>query len=704
MPPSISPVRQYMDMSTDVIVADFNGDTKDDIFVANFHDASIFTVMSLNDSSAFCKLFLNNSLSPGTFTWNLSSFPLIKYPATSADAADFDGDGDIDLVIGMEKRGDTLFGQEYSYTMTSKIFINDGNGNFTDSTQWKFPAFKKEYTSCFDIHFVDMNGDGFLDVFGAGIHNFLFMQNPLTKTFADSTHLLPTFPAHPNKKIPHTFHSYGAGFGDFDNNGETDIFLTDTYEQPRLQFQLSNGKLIDTTTTNLPPDGENSEYCVIADFNGDNLPDIAKVNNGNINTHALYIRSGSLNGYPYFTDKSMQIPLDTTFIRNYGIDYNDIDGDTDNDLLIAGESGIKLFENDGSGNFTENTSWLNGITGLNYSTRVKFADINSDGYKDIFVPRAQNLTSGQSNKILIWDTTSSKYDDQSASLLPPNSKASIDIDFVDINSDNWLDFVVANDNGSELYLSSGGGVYGITNPFTLSNSRSIKFGLLDSDTLWDVIEVNKVNNTDAKIYSNNGTSTPYGLSVSIPQSNGESYDIGIFDFNNDGLNDILIADFEKENKIFINQGGVFSDSTIVYFPYYPDTLLDYTSGSFTKAIKIADVNQDGLVDVYLVRDNQDLLFYGQGLTTGIYENSLANLKRAIVYPNPVNHSMTIVFPEHSLNTKISVFNSMGSLIYEALPNLNQTNIDMSKYVTGIYFLKITYSDNQIEIHKIIVQH
>ncbi|MCG8328232.1 MAG: T9SS type A sorting domain-containing protein [Chitinophagales bacterium] len=702
--PSNISLNKYQDLSTDVAIADFNGDGLEDIFVANFYDKTILDIAQLNDSSGFSKLYINDQLNPGDFTWKFGEdlgFPLEKYPATSIDAADFDRDGDIDIIVGIERRGDTLFNVEFSTAMISRIFQNDADGNFTDRTAFQFPPFKDEYLSCYDIQFVDFNNDGWLDVYGAGITSFLFIQDDtINHTFIDKTYLLPTSQAHPENNITHTYHTYGAGFSDFDNNGTTDIILANTYEQLHLLFQTENGQFIDTTTTNLPPDGQNTEYAAIADFTGDGLPDIIKVNNDiKVNTHSFYIQTASINDHLYFSSKGYQIPLDATFIRNYGVDYHDIDNDNDFDILISGESGIKLYENDGSGNFTENNTWLAGISGTNYSTRVKFVDINGDGDKDIFVPRAQNLTIGQSNKILIW--SGNAYIDVSTSLLPANANPSLDVDFADLNGDNWMDFVVANHSGgSNLYLSNESGLYTISNAFTaLSSSTTLKFAQLDDDNLIDVIQVNENVAENAVIYKNNG-STPFYTNATIVNNSEEaSYDVVSHDFNDDGFNDLLIAGFSESNRIFINDGNMaFLDSTSFYLP---DTSLGI--GSFTKAIKLSDVNQDGIIDIYLARDNQDLLLYGQASIVTTKEFNSAFDESITVFPNPSQDYVTIDFKNVDSNQiyELYILSEDGRVVEKKTATIADNVIDLSNLPEGLYFIIVRQENKYSLVSKFI---
>jgi hypothetical protein len=63
--------------------------------------------------------------------------------------ADFDVDGDLDAVIVCHQA-----------ILSTKIYLNDGNGQFTDSGQ----DFDDARFSAADLNLLDLNGDGFMDI------------------------------------------------------------------------------------------------------------------------------------------------------------------------------------------------------------------------------------------------------------------------------------------------------------------------------------------------------------------------------------------------------------------------------------------------------------------------------------------------------------------------------------------------------------
>ena len=74
--------------------------------------------------------------------------------------------------------------------------------------------------------------------------------------------------------------------------------------------------------------------------------------------------------------------------------------------------------------------------------------------------------------------------------------------------------------------------------------------------------------------------------------------VGIADFNNDGLQDLYLAGNLVGDKIYRNDGALkFTDITI------GSGITD--NGSWSSGVSIADVNQDGLVDIYVSKELYD---------------------------------------------------------------------------------------------------
>ena len=70
--------------------------------------------------------------------------------------------------------------------------------------------------------------------------------------------------------------------------------------------------------------------------------------------------------------------------------------------------------------------------------------------------------------------------------------------------------------------------------------------------------------------------------------------VGAGDFNNDGLIDLFFSSNQHQNKIFLNEGGLhFKDVTVE--AKIPD------DGGWSTGVSIVDINNDGLLDIYVCR-------------------------------------------------------------------------------------------------------
>ncbi|GAB2534717.1 hypothetical protein GCM10027189_14900 [Rufibacter soli] len=144
----------------------------------------------------------------------LNKLPDNTWIGVGVAAADFDNDGDIDLVSNNTR------GNPFYQGASLQLLLNDGTGGFTDQSTL-LPAVYSQNTSTQDwvvwVDTVDINKDGWVDLITKGNNNNskLFINHG--GSFQDMTHILPAG------------FSAGGGFraGDFDLDGDQDIMAVD---------------------------------------------------------------------------------------------------------------------------------------------------------------------------------------------------------------------------------------------------------------------------------------------------------------------------------------------------------------------------------------------------------------------------------------------------------------------------------------------
>lgn len=192
-----------------VAFADFNNDDLIDIFVA--HDSRR---QSLYINKGAGK-FEDEALIAGVgYDENGKTFA-----GMGVDASDYDNDGLADVVI-------TVLSNE-----TYPLYRNAGDNSFTYETNASGVGQITLLNSGWGVKFADFDLDGWKDIFVAQSHvldtiektssYLLYQQTPLLmrgqgKTFLDVS-------ATAGDAFKHRFAARGAGFGDLDNDGDTDI-------------------------------------------------------------------------------------------------------------------------------------------------------------------------------------------------------------------------------------------------------------------------------------------------------------------------------------------------------------------------------------------------------------------------------------------------------------------------------------------------
>jgi hypothetical protein len=190
---------------------------------------------------------------------------------------DADGDGDQDLFV-------CSGGNEFSVNSTeliSRLYINDGKGNFSRSPQLLPSAQIFESASC--VTAADYDGDGDQDLFvGVRLKPFMYgypckgyiLQNDGRGQFKDVT--AQTAPALQTAGM-----ITDAKWFDYDKDGKADLVVTGEYMPIRIFHNQGGGKLEETTEA---AGLKNSEgwwtRLLVTDVDNDGYPDLVAGNHG----------------------------------------------------------------------------------------------------------------------------------------------------------------------------------------------------------------------------------------------------------------------------------------------------------------------------------------------------------------------------------------------------------------------------------------
>ena len=203
--------------------ADFNGDGWPDLYVANDMTPNHLWVNRQDGT------FRNDALFAGCAV-NAEG----KAEASmGVDAADFDGDGDLDLFMAH------LSGE------TNTLYLNDGTGIFRDQTLMAGLGNASWDSTGFGTAWFDFDNDGFLDLLTvngsvrsiqslvqAGDPYPLHQPNLLFRNLGDGSFEEISHEAGPALALSEV--GRGAAFGDIDNDGDTDVVIANNAGPVRL--------------------------------------------------------------------------------------------------------------------------------------------------------------------------------------------------------------------------------------------------------------------------------------------------------------------------------------------------------------------------------------------------------------------------------------------------------------------------------------
>lgn len=409
----------------------------------------------------------------------------------------------------------------------------------------------------------------------------------------------------------------GMGVGDFNKDGLPDLFFAGNMVSDRLYLNKGNLQFEDITSAAGVAGNEGwSTGVAIADVNGDGWDDIYVCkflyDNNDLRKNQLFINNKNLT----FTEQAAAFGINDP---GYSIQANFFDYNNDGfpDLYVANQppnniqyreaaGGRKdfqytdhLFRNNGNGTFTNVTEEA-GITNYSFSLGVVTADVNQDGWMDVYV-----ASDYEEPDFLYINQGDGTFQNGVHEALRHMSNFSMGVDIADINNDGWQDIftadMVAYDN--ERLKSN------------MSGMNPAKFWSLANNGyhyqyMFNALQLNNGNGTFSEIGQLAGVSNTDWSWASL-----------LADFDNDGFKDLVVTnglyrdmrnnDFNIKRRKFmeakLEEAKAMGIKTLVVNP-----------------LELIEMAPSTPIRNFMFQNNGDLTFTPRNVTWGLTEKGFSH--------------------------------------------------------------------------------
>lgn len=421
-------------------------------------------------------------------------------------------------------------------------------------------------------------------------------------------------------KFAYVYNGGGVAVGDINNDGLTDVYFTGNEVPNKLYLNLGNMKFKDITATAGVDGGSGWDNGVtMVDINNDGLLDIYVCKGGfededSSRINKLYVNQGNLT----FKEEAKKFGIAD---NGYSIHAAFFDMDNDNDLdlylsarpdsfylglsrMVSGKRNPtekcrdKLYRND-NGAFTE----IGMKAGINhnfgYALGVVTADLNNDGWTDIFVSNDY-----ADNDYFYINQKNGTFKDEVKTMTNHLSLFSMGADIADINNDGYEDIMVM-----EML------------PENYKRSK-VSMPRMDVEGFWAIVDSGfQKQYMHNVLHLNHGNGFFSDVSQMAGISKTEwSWATLASDFDNDGKRDIFVANGYRRDLF---DGDILQKQDL----YVQANMNKYSSGQemFEKGFKeYIDIYDPIKVRNYLFKNKGNLQFSNVSEAWGFKDSTFSN--------------------------------------------------------------------------------
>ena len=352
--------------------------------------------------------------------------------------------------------------------------------------------------------------------------------------------------------------------------------------------------------------------------------------------------------------------LDYGYLYNgAGVGVGDINNDGLPDIFFSGNfAPSRLYLNKGNFRFKDITAEAGIDCGSTWNTGVSMADINGDGFLDIYVCSSTDGRDEHRKNLLFINNGDLTFTENASGYGIDDSSYSTHSVFFDYDKDGDLDLFVLNHSLDEFARPK----------VEYKNEHDKRFeNRLYKNTGGKFIDVSK----DAGIISN---VMNFGLGVAVT------------DLNNDNWPDIYVGnDYSEQDYLYINQkNGTFSEQIEKYFDHVPLS---------TMGLDAADFNNDGFIDLFaLDMDPEDN--YENKLVAGPDNYDKFSILKHTGFFNQSVRNMLQLNNHGKYFTEIGQYAGVFATNWSWAPLLCDFDNDGNKdlYITNGYGRNSTYMD------------